>query len=98
MPVRNSSMQPNQSDGAHGCAVRSNALKGDGVPATRKQRNEVKEPWLSIVVPAYNEEDRLGNSLKRMLAYFDGQNYAYEILVVSDGSTDGTPDVVEHIA
>jgi dolichyl-phosphate beta-glucosyltransferase len=73
-------------------------LSGDGMPDKSRQRSDAREPWLSIVVPAYNEEDRLGNSLKRMLAYFDSQNYAYEILVVSDGSTDGTARVVEHIA
>ena len=55
-------------------------------------------PYLSIVVPAYNEEQRLGASLKRMLAYFDSQSYAFEILVVDDGSTDGTCSVVETIA
>jgi len=55
-------------------------------------------PMLSIVVPAYNEEERIGGSLKRMLAYFDAQSYPYEILVVSDGSTDRTLDVVAQIA
>jgi dolichyl-phosphate beta-glucosyltransferase len=60
------------------------------------QSNEL--PYLSIVVPAYNEEQRLGATLKRMLAYFDYQSYAYEILVVDDGSTDGTCSVVETIA
>lgn len=56
------------------------------------------EPMLSIVVPAYNEETRIGNSLKRMLAYFDAQPYPYEILVVSDGSSDKTEEIVQHIA
>ncbi len=53
---------------------------------------------LSIVVPAYNEEDRLGSTLKRMLAYFDGQQTAYEIIVVDDGSTDSTVEIVKHIS
>jgi dolichyl-phosphate beta-glucosyltransferase len=53
---------------------------------------------LSVVVPAYNEEARLGATLKRMLAYFDTQPYAVEILVVDDGSSDGTAGVVETIA
>jgi dolichyl-phosphate beta-glucosyltransferase len=56
------------------------------------------DPLLSIVVPAYNEEARIGNTLKRMLTYFDAQPYSYEILVVSDGSNDGTLEVVSHIA
>jgi dolichyl-phosphate beta-glucosyltransferase len=73
-------------------------LNGEVAPATSRQHNEVTAPWLSIVVPAYNEEKRLGASLKRMLAYFDSQNYPYEILVVNDGSNDGTAAVVEHIA
>ncbi|HLV78806.1 MAG TPA: dolichyl-phosphate beta-glucosyltransferase [Chthonomonadaceae bacterium] len=56
------------------------------------------DPTLSIVVPAYNEETRLGATLDRMLAYFDAQGYPYEILVVDDGSTDGTAGVVEKVA
>src|SRR5438270_484895 len=45
---------------------------------------------LTIVVPAYNEEKRLGATLKRMLAFFDEQRHPFEIIVVDDGSTDGT--------
>ncbi len=55
-------------------------------------------PLLSVVVPAYNEEKRLGASLKRMLAYFDAQDYPVEILVVDDGSSDGTAGIVQQIA
>jgi dolichyl-phosphate beta-glucosyltransferase len=50
------------------------------------------------VVPAYNEEARLGASLKRMVAYFDTQSYSVEILVVDDGSTDATVSVAEQVA
>jgi dolichyl-phosphate beta-glucosyltransferase len=53
---------------------------------------------LTIVVPAYNEEKRLGATLKRMLAYFDEQGSPFEILVVDDGSTDGTAGLVETIS
>jgi dolichyl-phosphate beta-glucosyltransferase len=56
------------------------------------------QPTLTIVVPAYNEEKRLGATLKRMLAYFDAHGSPFEILVVDDGSTDGTASLVETIA
>lgn len=51
-------------------------------------------PYLTIVVPAYNEASRIAASLQTMQRYFDGRGYAYEILVVDDGSTDGTRGVV----
>ncbi len=54
-------------------------------------------PLLSVVVPAYNEEARIGATLKRMLTYFDEQPYLYEILVVSDGCTDRTHEIVNQI-
>lgn len=55
-------------------------------------------PRLSVVVPAYDEEKRLGASLKRMLAYFDSMRYPFEILVVDDGSTDDTARLVNTIS
>lgn len=50
---------------------------------------------VSIVVPAYNEERRLPPTLIDMIDYFDRQPYSYEILVVDDGSTDNTAEVVQ---
>lgn len=55
-------------------------------------------PALTVVVPAYNEELRIGATLKRMLAYLDSRGASFEILVVDDGSTDGTGAVVGAIA
>ncbi len=45
---------------------------------------------LSIVVPAYNEEQQLPATLARMRAYLDDRDEPYEVLVVDDGSSDGT--------
>ncbi|MBV9101733.1 MAG: glycosyltransferase family 2 protein [Candidatus Dormibacteraeota bacterium] len=45
---------------------------------------------LSVVVPAYNEEDRLPASLEAMRPYLDSLGEDYELLVVDDGSTDRT--------
>lgn len=51
------------------------------------------DPYLSIVVPAYNEESRLVPSLQKIHDYLDSRNYDYELIVVSDGSTDRTAEV-----
>jgi len=55
------------------------------VPADRSGR-----PYLSVVIPAFNEEARLGASLDRIFAYLEGRGVLAEVLVVDDGSTDGT--------
>ncbi|HEX4001602.1 MAG TPA: dolichyl-phosphate beta-glucosyltransferase [Candidatus Acidoferrales bacterium] len=50
-------------------------------------------PELSIIIPAFNEEKRLGGTLARIREYFAAHPVAggIEIIVVDDGSTDGTP-------
>lgn len=50
---------------------------------------------LSVVVPAYNEEARLPRTLEEMVGYLDAQEILYEVLVVDDGSRDGTAKYVE---
>ncbi len=50
---------------------------------------------LSIVVPAYNEEHRLPPTLAKLQAFLETQPLRYEIVVVDDGSKDGTCRVVE---
>jgi len=48
----------------------------------------------SIIIPAYNESERLTASLPKVLDYVHQRQYDAEILVVNDGSTDDTADVV----
>jgi glycosyltransferase involved in cell wall biosynthesis len=50
---------------------------------------------LSLIVPAFNEELRLLPTLERLHAHLSARPASYEILVVDDGSTDGTCAVVE---
>lgn len=45
---------------------------------------------LSVVIPAYNEEARLGSTLTRVIHYLGDHGSDFEILVVDDGSTDDT--------
>lgn len=51
-------------------------------------------PELSVVLPAYNEARRLGPTLDRVTAYLEGRGLGHEVLVVDDGSTDGTAELV----
>jgi dolichyl-phosphate beta-glucosyltransferase len=55
-------------------------------------------PFLSIVIPAYNEEARLPGTLDRVCRYVHGRPFPVEVVVVDDGSRDGTAAVVERIA
>lgn len=53
--------------------------------------------YLSIIIPAYNEEKRISSTLKSIDEYLRRQSYAYEIIVVSDGSYDNTALLVENL-
>lgn len=55
-------------------------------------------PRWSVVIPAFNEARRLPRYLGEIVAYFDGRNEPYEVLVADDGSTDGTAESVASIA
>ncbi|MBU2490830.1 MAG: glycosyltransferase family 2 protein [Proteobacteria bacterium] len=55
-------------------------------------------PDLSVVIPAYNEEDRIVPTLTATLDYLAGRRASAEVVVVSDGSTDHTADVVRAFA
>jgi dolichyl-phosphate beta-glucosyltransferase len=55
------------------------------------------EPYLSIVIPVYNERKRLGKSVPALLQYFAGQSYTYEFVIVDDGSSDGTADLAREL-
>lgn len=57
-----------------------------------------QEIYLSIVIPAYNEAERLPNTLLRIHRYVKAGSFTYEILVVLDGPTDGTRDVLRSVA
>lgn len=52
-------------------------------------------PWLSIVIPAYNEERRLPATLSSVAAYVSELGRPCEVIVVDDGSEDGTSTVVK---
>src|SRR5271157_178825 len=69
---------------------------------TNVQSNASKFPKMEIkysfIFPAYNESERLTDSLPKVLDYVAQQQLAAEIIVVNDGSTDNTADVVRSFA
>jgi len=50
---------------------------------------------ISVVIPAFNEENRIFKSLEAIDTYLSSKNLRYEIIVVDDGSTDNTSSIVE---
>jgi dolichyl-phosphate beta-glucosyltransferase len=50
---------------------------------------------LSIVIPAYNEAERIGQTLADLIAVLGSLSISFEVRVVDDGSRDGTRDVVQ---
>lgn len=52
------------------------------------------QPLVSVVIPAYNEEARIGSTLRRLREYLTAQAYEWEVVVVDDGSRDATGSIV----
>lgn len=66
------------------------------VPSPVTARAEHR-PLLSLIVPAYNEGEGLASSLTEMAQYLAGAGIDHEIIVVDDGSTDGTADLLARL-
>jgi dolichyl-phosphate beta-glucosyltransferase len=55
-------------------------------------------PWLSVVIPALNEERRLPATLEKLQAYLSRQPFSHDVWVVDNGSTDRTAELVREYA
>jgi dolichyl-phosphate beta-glucosyltransferase len=58
----------------------------------------LKPPFLSIVIPAHDEETRLPRALGQVFAFLEKQNYTHEVMVVENASHDHTLEVAQEAA
>lgn len=58
----------------------------------------VKVNYLSVVIPAYNEQRRIVTTIEQLIKYLKAQDYQWEIIVANDGSTDSTEDLIRDCA
>jgi dolichyl-phosphate beta-glucosyltransferase len=58
----------------------------------------VSRPFLAVIIPAFNEEVRILPTLTRIGEYLASQDYTWHVVVVSDGSTDQTHELVANFA
>jgi dolichyl-phosphate beta-glucosyltransferase len=54
------------------------------------------QPYLSVVIPAYREAERIGTNLLEMSKFLGSKDFTYEIIVITDGTPDNTAEVVKN--
>lgn len=65
----------------------------------KKNKNTINNKvYLSIIIPAYNEEKNILRTLKKVGSFLELQDYSYEILVMDDGSTDSTCEIATNFS
>ncbi len=58
----------------------------------------MSSPYLSIIIPAYNEETRLPHTLAQVFSFLAEQSYQAEVIVVENGSRDRTLNIAQEIS
>lgn len=66
--------------------------------ASSDGNTRLSKPFLSIIIPAYNEEHRLPNTLEQVFRFVQAQNYPAEVLIVENGSQDRTFEIAQGFA
>lgn len=51
--------------------------------------------FLSVIIPAYNEERRIGYTVQKIFSYLNSKDYKSEVIIVDDGSMDNTVQIIE---
>ncbi|MCC6984907.1 MAG: glycosyltransferase family 2 protein [Anaerolineales bacterium] len=58
----------------------------------------MNKPFLSIIIPAHNEENRLPRTLEEIFSFLEKQNYPSQVIVVENGSSDKTLEIANDFA
>lgn len=53
------------------------------------------KPFLTVIVPVYNEKHRIGKGIKEILNYLKKQRYNWELVIIDDGSSDNTVEIAQ---
>lgn len=56
----------------------------------------MEQPFLSVIIPSYKEGERIGRNLLEIDKYLQGKRFAYEIIIIVDGSPDNTAEVARN--
>lgn len=59
---------------------------------------DMNTPYLSIIIPAYNEEDRLPRTLPQVVHFIEAQDYGVEVIIVNNNSQDKTRQIADKLA
>lgn len=57
-----------------------------------------QQPYLSVVIPAYKEKERIGSNLLEIEKFLADKNFEYEVIIVVDGSPDNTAEIAGNYA
>jgi polyisoprenyl-phosphate glycosyltransferase len=78
--------------------VADNGIAGSAVDSVAMSDPSVQTPYVSIVLPCFNEQGHVAMEVERICAAMDTSGYPYELLAFDDASTDGTLARLQEIA
>lgn len=76
-------------------SLRNRQRRGRSIGGSLKNEAEVK---YSVVIPVFNSEGIVADTIRRTVAYFTSANLKYELVLVNDGSTDGSWSIIKEAA
>lgn len=68
------------------------------MPGTRSPRKKSSAPYLSVVLPVFNEEENIRAQYEKIVGAVKPLNITYEVLFIDDGSTDASAAILKDIA